>query len=152
MRVLLDTNILVRLHDIADPQHPDAVDAIEWLEDQGHVCCIVPQVIYEFWVVATRPPDRNGLGVTAAEAASALGGWPTMFRLLLDERGIYARWRRLVITHAVQGKCAHDARLVAAMQRHRLVHLMTFNKADFTRFPGINIYTPTEILNDCSLE
>jgi len=152
MRFLLDTNILVRLHDIADPQHGETADAIEWLEDQGHACCIVPQVIYEFWVVATRPPDRNGLGVTAAEAASALGRWPSMFRLLLDERGVYARWRQLVITYAVQGKIAHDARLVAAMQRHRLVHLMTFNKADFTRFPGIRVYTPTEILIGAALE
>jgi predicted nucleic acid-binding protein len=46
----------------------------------------------------------------------------------------------------VKGKNAHDARLVAAMQRHGLTRLLTFNKPDFMRFPGINVYSPAEVL------
>src|SRR4051812_28543304 len=33
---------------------------------------IVPQNLYEFWVVLTRPTAVNGLGKTAAEAAAEL--------------------------------------------------------------------------------
>jgi len=152
MKFLVDTNVMVRLHDVADVQHAIAADAIERLEEQGHECCIVPQVFYEYWVVATRPADRNGLGVTVAEAASAIADWTTVFRLLLDERGIYSRWRPLVIVHEVKGKNAHDARLVAAMQRHGLTHLLTFNKPDFARFPAINVFTPKEIVSGKLLE
>lgn len=33
----------------------------------------------------------------------------------------------------------HHARLVAAMQRHGIARLLTFNPSDFTRFPGIDV-------------
>lgn len=66
--------------------------------------------------------------------------------LLLDERGIFARWRDLVTTHAVLGKRAHDTRLVAAMQRHGLTDLLTFNTDDFQRFPGLRVFSPADIL------
>lgn len=62
------------------------------------------------------------------------------FTLLRDERGVYARWVSIfVVTNCVQGKLAHDARLVAAMERHGLTNLLTFNKSDFARFSGINV-------------
>ncbi|HUY34503.1 MAG TPA: hypothetical protein VMV69_17290 [Pirellulales bacterium] len=47
----------------------------------------------------------------------------------------------------VKGKNAHDARLVAAMQRHGLTDLLSFNKPDFTRFTAINAFTPAEVLD-----
>lgn len=49
-------------------------------------------------------------------------------------------------THAVSGKNAHDARLVAAMLAHGLTHLLTFNDADFQRFTGITTVTPAAVL------
>jgi predicted nucleic acid-binding protein len=67
------------------------------------------------------------------------------FTLLRDERGIYSRWYDLVVTHRVQGKLAHDTRLVAAMERHGVKHLLTFNKSDFARFPTVVALSPDEI-------
>lgn len=46
----------------------------------------------------------------------------------------------------VHGKNAHDARLVAAMQRRDLVNLLTFNGPGFARFPGINAYSPLDVV------
>ena len=77
---------------------------------------------------------------------SAVTKWLTLFRLLLDERGIFTHWRDLVVTHAVHSKLTHDARIVAAMQRHGLTNLLTFNHSDFSRFTGINVFTPADIL------
>jgi hypothetical protein len=48
--------------------------------------------------------------------------------------------------YAVSGKNAHDARLVAAMHIHRLGQLLTFNCADFHRFPGITVLSPDQVL------
>lgn len=105
--------------------------------------CIVPQIHYEFWVAATRPVAQNGLGMTTAEAVSELQKLgPPLFRLFRDERAIYDPWRELVGRYNVQGKQAHDARLVAAMRRHRLTHLLTFNLADFQRYAGILLVDP----------
>jgi predicted nucleic acid-binding protein len=142
MNVLLDTNIVGRMAEAGHPQHQTAVDAVTALVGRGDVPCIVPQVLYEFWVVATRPVTANGLGLTPAQADIELSRLEGLYPLLPDGPGIYPEWRRLVATHQVSGKTAHDARLVAAMTVHGLTHLLTFNTADFVRFPGITALDP----------
>jgi predicted nucleic acid-binding protein len=147
MRILLDTNVVLRLGDKDHAMHADALAAIDWLDVNGHECVIVPQVLYEYWVVATRPREKNGLGMTVAEADAAVSQSMAVFRLLLDERGIFSHWRDLVAGNDVKGKNAHDARLVAAMQRHGLTHLLSFNKPDFVRFTAISTFTPADVLD-----
>lgn len=146
MRILLDTNVLLRLDDEAHAQHDDSIAAVEWLDGAGYECDLVPQVLYEYWVVATRPANVNGLGLDVVHADLVVSEWTRFFHVLLDERGVFGRWRTLVSNHRVQGKPAHDARLVAAMQRHGVQHLLTFNKPDFARFPSIAAFTPAEVL------
>lgn len=146
MRTLVDTNVVLRIADEGHPMHGEALAAIDRLDANGHECVIVPQVLYEYWVVATRPGENNGLGMTTANANLAISKWTTVFRLLLDERGVFAYWRDLVVDNDVKGKTAHDARLVASMQRHGVTNLLSFNKADFTRFTAINVFTPTDVL------
>jgi predicted nucleic acid-binding protein len=68
MNYLVDTNILTRMADPAHPLHQEAIDAVKLLIQQGHRLHVVAQDFYEFWVVATRPANVNGLGKTAAEA------------------------------------------------------------------------------------
>jgi predicted nucleic acid-binding protein len=127
-------------------QHEVAVSALRALPKRGYKPCIVPQVLYEFWVVVTRPIEQNGLGMRAVEAELELNRLgPPLFRLFRDERAIYDRWRQLVATVGALGKSAHDARLVAAMERHGLTHLLTFNTADFLRYAGITVIEPQSI-------
>ena len=65
----------------------------------------------------------------------------------LDPRHVEALGADLVSMNQVRGKTAHDARLVAAMERHGLTNLLAFNPADFARFFLIHVYTPADILN-----
>ena len=44
-------------------------------------------------------------------------------------------------------KTAHDARLVAAMERHRISFILTFNTSDFARYPNIQSLTPNDVVN-----
>ena len=60
MRALLDTNILTRAVQPSHPMHTDALDALDALRQRGEELCIIPQNLYEFWVVATRPLTMNG--------------------------------------------------------------------------------------------
>ena len=146
MLVLVDTNVLLRVIEPRHAQHAEAAQSLRALRRVGHELCLVPQIHYEFWVVATRAPDQNGLGMTTTEAeAELLKLGPPLFRLLRDERAIYDRWRELVAKHDVQGKQAHDALLVAAMQRHGVTELVTFNVADFTQYAGINLLEPKAV-------
>lgn len=140
MNVLVDTNILNRLAEPGHTMYPDAFAATGALRTQGHTLCVVPQNLYEFWVVCTRPLANNGLGKTAAEAATELARLKGLFTLLDDTPALYPTWEQLVTTNAVLGKNAHDARLVAAMLVHGVTHLLTFNDADFRRFSAMQTF------------
>jgi predicted nucleic acid-binding protein len=146
MRILLDTNILTRLTEPTHSMHQDARDATKALAIQGHNLCIVPQNLYEFWTVCTRPTANNGLGKTTTEAATELSNLRSLFTLLDDTAAIYSTWEQLVMANAVAGKVAHDARLVAAMMVHGIGHILTFNYDDFRRFGGIAVLTPSSVL------
>jgi len=52
----------------------------------------------------------------------------------------------LVTHHHAIGKNARDARLAAAMERHSIANLLTFNEPDFKRFTPIQIIDPVEIV------
>jgi predicted nucleic acid-binding protein len=145
MRILLDTNILLRSVEPGHAQHQATVDAVDGLRRSGHELVIVPQVLYEFWSVATRPIDQNGLGMSPGEAQAELVVIQRLFRLLRDERAVYAIWERLVSSLGVVGKQAHDARLAAAMQRHALSHLLTFNTTDFARYAFVTAISPLDV-------
>jgi hypothetical protein len=67
------------------------------------------------------------------------------YRFLPDSATVHAEWRRLIVTHAVEGVHVHDARIVASMNVHSVTRLLTFNVGDFTRFPGIVIQHPQDI-------
>lgn len=142
MKFLVDTNVLGRYAQAGHPQNGTAIAAIENLGQSGHELRLVPQVGYEFWVVATRPVSQNGLGFSAAEAEAAIRSFLTLFPLLRDERGVFEPWLTLVSKTPCLGKTAHDARLVSAMRRHGLSHLLTFNTADFARYAEITAVNP----------
>ena len=147
MKFLLDSNIILRLFQPSHPHSPIAESAILKLEQLGFSPCLVPQNIYEFWVVATRPIDKNGLGLSAGDARSTVDELLLQFPLLRDERGVFGHWISLVTLHQVIGRNAHDARLAAAMQRHSITQLLTFNVGDFKRFSPIQILDPQEIVD-----
>ena len=151
MRIRLDTNVVCRLAERGHPHHAPAKGATAKLEAAGHTPCLVPQVLYEYWVVVTRPVAENGLGMSTADADQAIDLWLDLFTLIRDERGILSLWRDLARQHDVKGTNAHDARLVSAMLRHGIAHLLTFNVGDFARFPEITVHTPEQVLAGTAL-
>ena len=145
MSYLIDTNVLVRL---AQPKNPDQREvrrALRALRRRPGFLGITPQNLIEFWAVATRPASANGLDLTVDETARQIGKLKALFTLLPDSSDIFSEWEGLVLQHQVLGKQAHDARFVAAMNVHKLTHLLTFNTTDFKRFTGITVISPTDV-------
>src|SRR5215813_11731266 len=145
MLILVDANILLYSADPASPFYPDCVGATNELRLRGDTPCIVPQSLYEFWVVATRPIANRGLGLTPAQARSELVTIKRFFPFLADTPARYPEWERLVLQHSVSGKNGHDTRYVAAMTIHGITHLLTDNKTDFKRFTNITALLPSEV-------
>jgi predicted nucleic acid-binding protein len=138
--ILLDTNLVGRLTDSADPLHATARDAIRRLTSAGERLVIVPQVLYEFWAVATRPagppPDgRNGYGMSVSQAGQWIRFCRRRFTLLPDRADLVETWQDLVGRHGITGTKSHDARLAAAMRTYGIASLLTFNAADFRVLP-----------------
>jgi len=145
MNVLLDSNNLIHYASPTDAEHPVIVSALAALRAAGFTPHISPQTLYEFWVVATRPTTARGLGLSVAECDALISRLETVFPLLPDKPDLFAEWRRLVVAHDCKGKAAHDARIVAAMNLHGVVRIMTLNVADFTRYPGLIILDPKAV-------
>ncbi|HEX6962772.1 MAG TPA: PIN domain-containing protein [Lacipirellula sp.] len=140
----MDTNVWLRASQPDHQQYDEASRATVLLQEGGHVLAVVPQVLYEFWVVATRAGAANGIELSASQASADVDDILRVGALYADDSSILPWWRLLVRRHEVLGKRAHDARLVAAMLRHGITHLLTFNARDFARFGDIIVVNPAE--------
>jgi predicted nucleic acid-binding protein len=146
MRILVDTNVLIRLFQASNPVAPIADLAIRQLLTANFIPCLLPQNLYELWAVATRPAAQNGFGMTCLESDQLVKKCLAQFRLMRDERGVFDLWMSLVLNHQVQGKNSHDARLVAAMLKHTIPYILTFNTADFKRY-AVQSLDPSMVAN-----
>jgi predicted nucleic acid-binding protein len=106
---LVDTAILVRLVLPHDPLLPLARAAIDELQGRGEPLLVAPQNLMEFWAVATRSPEANGLGLTIDKVVEEVGRFEAMFRIIDEPAGAFQRWRQLVETHAVRGRQVSSA-------------------------------------------
>jgi len=147
MSVLIDTNILLRS---AQPTHPlcsQATHAVATLLKQNENVFFCPQNIAEFWNVATRPVNVNGLGFSHAEVLNEVGNIEGLLTLLPDGPSIYTEWKRLVNEHKVQGIKVFDARLVAVANTYGVGSILTFNASDFRRYGNIAVLDPSSLLS-----
>jgi predicted nucleic acid-binding protein len=142
--ILLDTNILLQYASATDPAFTTVDTAITTLHSRGEVLCMVPQNVYEFWATATRPIASNGLGQSIPECQVQVARPKRLFHFLQDLPTLFAEWESLVVADACHGRVSYDARLVAPMRTHGLSEILTFNTADFARFPGLAILDPTK--------
>lgn len=143
--ILVDTNILARSAQPSHPMRQTALAAGDALKRQGEALCLVPQVIYEFWTLCTRPSELNGLGMSVTEARANLDHLLPLFTFLPDVPAIFGEWERLVVEKDVKGKSSHDARLVAAMHVHGIPCILTFNTPDFQRYSDIRVLDPRDV-------
>src|ERR1700759_4540527 len=87
--MLDDTSVLLRTLQLQHPQLPTVRGAIKLLTAQGRDLHVLPQNLAELWVVATRPTEYNGLGMTPAAAAIELVRLKSIFLLLPETPAIF---------------------------------------------------------------
>lgn len=143
MSVFVDTNVLLRSVQPSHPVHEPAVRGIAALIRAGEPLVITPQIVAEFWNVATRPVEHNGLGWSHQQALDEIVKIEGFFSVLIESIDVYAEWKRLVIANGVTGVQSHDARLVAAMKVYGIDRILTFNTQDFARYKEIKAIRPT---------
>jgi len=143
---LLDTNILLRASDAGSDKRSLARNAFTKLIHEGHTCFLTAQVLGEFWSVASRPTDVNGLGWTVERTRSEVRRWQDRFSFIDETPEVFPRWIELISTHEITGRRIFDIRLLAVMLVHGATHLLTFNPSDFPAAHGIQIVEPSDII------
>ncbi|MGD0898511.1 MAG: PIN domain-containing protein [Thermoguttaceae bacterium] len=146
-RYLIDTNVLLRSAVDTSARNPAAAGAIAILLARGDEMLLAPQVLMEFWCVATRPAAANGFGWPVDVVRGEIDRLLDQFPLLSETAEVFGEWLRLVTKHKVTGKQVHDTRLVAILNTHQVARLLTFNTDDFKVFGAIAI-SPDEIVAD----
>ena len=145
MAYLSDTSVILRLNEPSNPISKVVEECLDKLSQAGEELVIVPQVLVEFWVVATRPKNVNGLGFTTDEAEKVLDNLQKLFTVLPENAQIFDEWKTLVVKHEVRGKPTHDARIAAAMIVHEIENILTLNPGDFKRFTEIKAVKPQDV-------
>jgi len=145
MSILVDTNILLRRTQPDHPSHAVAVESVARLLGGGEPAHFTFQNIAEFWNVATRPVEKNGLGFSVALVLNEVEKIERLLTVLPDSPAVYGEWKRLVVEYGVQGVKVYDAKLVAAMNVHGIPKILTFNTDDFARY-RVEAVHPTSLL------
>lgn len=99
------------------------------------------QIFREYLVVATRPLENNGLGLTPQKAIENIESFHQCLQLLEENDATTRRLESLVAKNSIKGKRIHDANLVSIMIENGLSEIITLNPKDFTAFSEI---TPRE--------
>jgi len=145
-RAMVDTSVLLRLRDTSSPQHPICVELVRTSKTSQLDLLVCAQVMIEYWVVATRPTNVNGFGLSPAEAKADLDSFRAMFSVVPEVSDILDIWQALVVQHSVSGRPSHDARLAALAQAHQIGTLITLNPADFVRYSFLRCVAPAALI------
>lgn len=124
---------------------PKAVNAVRMIRKRNDPIFISPQNEVEFWAVATRSHEANGLGMEQSRADRSLRRFERTLKFLPDSAEVHQEWRKLVVSYAVKGRQVYDARLVAVMLVHNISQILTFNITDFKRYQEITAVHPDQI-------
>jgi hypothetical protein len=142
---LLDTNTVVLLLREQAGMEGLVSAAVRRLTEQNHNLWLAPQVLQEFWVVATRPESANGLGWDVSRTAAEMGKLLLEYPVLDEYPDLFEHWRKLVVEHGVIGKRAHDYRLFAMADPYDVPRLLTFDAASVPAGLGVRAVNPAEV-------
>jgi predicted nucleic acid-binding protein len=147
MSYLVDTGVLLRLFDDSDPEHTVISECLRLLRKDGQELFTSCQNLAEFWNTTTRPETaRGGYGKSVELTDRRVQFIFRMGSILPDTPVACQEWHRLVVAHQVQGVAVHDARIVALMNVSKVKSIITLNPRDFSRYPGLTVLTPTDVL------
>jgi predicted nucleic acid-binding protein len=133
-RAMLDTNVFLAATDEGRAEHDRALAIVNDWPARGTVLYASGQIMREYLAVATRPAEKNGLGLAEADALANVRAFRSRITLLAEDGKVADRLLALLDENTCRGKQVHDANVVATMLVHGVSTIVTMNTGDFTRF------------------
>lgn len=135
--LFVDTNVLLTASDARRSEHGAARRLFTGAAARGWHLAASGQILREYLVVATRPPQVNGLGLEVGDAMGNVNAFLRHLHLYPENETVSRCLRRLATLHDLRGRRLHDANIAATMLVHGLDLLVTENESDFAPFAGI---------------
>jgi predicted nucleic acid-binding protein len=136
-RIFVDSNVLLASSDQSRAAHQNSMRFLEEAFTGAYRLFACGQVFREYVVVATRPLEENGMGLSPSEAYENIKTFQRVIQVLDESSDSLKELMKLMKKYDLKGKRIHDANLVAVMHVHGLVHLKTWNPKDFGPFADI---------------
>jgi predicted nucleic acid-binding protein len=131
---MLDTNVLLAATDKGRAEHRDALTVVNDWAAGDTTLCTSGQILREYLAVATRPVERNGLGLPLPDALGNVRAIRERTVFLAEDSKVADRLLGLLADVECGGKQVHDANVVATMLVHGIGTVVTMNLDDFSRF------------------
>ncbi len=143
-KVLVDTNVLLEATDEGRPLHSQALALFLNAPDDGVDLFIGTQVVREYLVVATRPVENNGLGMSPATALDNMERFRKRASLIAESLRageVFLQWAR---RFEIRGKKLHDLQILATASVAGMDALITANEQDFPESSPLTILPLSE--------
>lgn len=130
-KVLVDTNVLLEATDEGRRFHVQAQSLFRNAFDDGVDLFIGTQVLREYLVVATRPIENNGLGMTTDFALDNVRRFQARVSLIaetLQAGDLFVEWAG---KYRISGKRLHDLQILATASAAGMHALITANEKDY---------------------
>lgn len=143
-KVLLDTNVLLEATDEGRPLHAMALALFQNAPVEGVDLFIGTQVVREYLVVATRPVENNGLGMSTATALDNIERFRKRAFLIAESLRageVFLEWAG---RFGIRGKKLHDLQILATASVAGVDALITANEQDFPESSPLKILPLSE--------
>ena len=141
--ILFDANLLVHAHARRSPFHEAAKRLIDRAADGELEACLVPQVLCEFFAVATNERlFKPALSPKEATREITVYWTKSHFQRVVPHETTLERLLGLLERHPVTEQRIFDAFLVATMLDNEVRTIYTQNVKDFQDYPEIQVINP----------
>lgn len=135
--VFLDTNVLLSATNRTRPEHNAAQGLFAGAARAGCHLALSGQILREYLVVATRPSEANGLGMSLSDALANVRWFRSQAVFLEEEEAVFDGFLTVVQESGCTGKQIHDANVAAVAAFRGADVIVTQNSDDFRRYPDV---------------
>ena len=140
-KVMLDTNVLIEATDQNRVFHTIASDLFRNAWNAGVSLFISTQSLREYLVVATRPVEKNGLGLSLNKSLFNVQTFRNHTSLLPESVRASEVLLELAEHHRISGLRLHDLQILATADANGVNYLITANDKDFPKTSRVHIVT-----------
>lgn len=139
MKILLDTNVLIRIVKKRHPEYSITMKAIAKLLSQGEELFYSPEGLVEMCVVL-----RRAFGQKRSGTLKAIRLIESVF-YLIDNSDYLTAWIKLYRKCSLGVNLLYDLKFVAIAVENGMDAILTFDTKHYQRFKEINILNPRSI-------